>query len=225
MSKRNYSFNRIDLINYDIDTFMSLLERNMYSDENGLGLIQRELDEDTLCATLLKRNSTYVNKYDAAIGRLEKMQIELFVEIVFFIDFANGLLSTVGQANNLTQVKAYLRTISGGAVTTTPIEITPYKIYSRLKARKQKFLVEELCIDQFNYNNIAIGRFSARITDAKACERLIDEYKESCAKIIISLREADMIYRMTISSNGAISISADDSDDFDNLYLIEKTIL
>lgn len=217
--RKSYSINRLDLPK-DIVDISFILAGFQYDDATGYGITEIEIIGDVLSAVLIKRSFTYVNGFDIIKKEFEKKSISIFSEIRFFIDFEFKMLYTRGVLTNLLQVKSLLRNIFDFEFEISGLEIAPYKIYQALKKSKIKFEIQALTIEKFNYNDGAIGKYFASITDIKIGEELIKLYSDKVFKIVFKLYDYQVFYL----NNNTLSIVAEE-DEFEEKFQNFKTII
>lgn len=217
--------NKVELGVRSLYSVHELLQANPYTDERGLGIVECSIDSELLSATLVKRNATTINGYNEATREIEKTVINIFSEIVFYIDSEFGLLYANGPNHNLTQVKAYFKELLGNEnFITEPTNLTPFRAYTILRKEHIQFDVSELCIGSFNYKNGAIGRFTAKIFEDKVARELIENYTEECNRIILLFSTDDIEFRACVYSNNSIGIITEPEDASDNFHYFKQLI-
>lgn len=227
MIKRvGYSVARVSFNEYTIEEITRIFLSSHYAEKLGYGLINCELQEELLVSTMLKRNATFIFEYNSQSNELEKKQIFVFNEINFYLDFGRSLLYTIGAQNNLLQIKLLLKKILNSKFEFKNIELTPYKVYDVLTKRKINFSIDEICIENFNHLNGIIGRFNAKVFDNKLGKNTINQYKESCSKILFSLSNDDNeMFKVHVFGNGSFCLISDEESTLYNFDFLKNLIL
>lgn len=227
MVKRvSYSVASVSLNEWTIKDITQIFLEFPYTENAGYGIMNCNVEENIIIATMLKRSATFISEYNVSSKQLEKKQIFIFEEIQFYLDFNLSLLYTIGQQNNLTQVKLLFRKILNRPFVFKSIEITPYKAFELFTKQKVSFAVEEICVENFNYLNGIVGRFNAKVFDNSIGKKTIKEYKDSCSKILFRLSNTENeTFKCQVYSSGSFCLISEEDDVIFNFDYIKKIIL
>lgn len=225
MNKRsNFSLNKLVLPGYNARKLRQALLETVYTDDTGVGILESRVDGDVVSGLLLKRTATLIDSYNAQTGELEKSQIFLFGEMRFYIDLKHSLLYSVGTATNLVQVRTFLKNRFDD-VEFMASELSPYRVYNVFVERAMRFAVKEVCVDKFNFEGKAVGRFAAKIFDAEIVPELMSSYKEDISRIVLDIeQETDENFLMFVQGNNTIGISCDPDSVFENFETVKSII-
>ncbi len=218
--RKSFSISKIMLANSNVSSLARLLEKIYYNNESGFGVAEIEIIDEILSALLIKRNSTFIQEYNISEKTFEKKLIYVFSTVRFYIDFEFNLMYTEGPPTNLLQAKALLRNISELSFEALPLDASPYKIYGTLKSKKIKFQLSEISIENFNYNDGAVGKFIAIISNMRIGVELIKSYKEDISKIAFMFDS----YKVYFYSNNTFSIVGNPDDIEQNLKHFKNII-
>ncbi len=225
MSKRfNFAINKLSLDGLSTKKLNMLLNDAPYSDDSGVGILESNSESNVVSSLLLKRLPTFIDAYNQATGELEKSQIFVFKEVVFYVDIKYSLVYSMGNSTSLSYVRSLLKSILG-EVSFTATDISPYKVFNKFLEEEVQATVEEVCINEYNLNNRAIGKFTAKILDAEIAGELVDLYKEDVVRIVFNIQEEyGNSFTLFIHNNNALSITCDPDDVSSNFETI-KSIL
>ena len=224
MNKRsNFSLNKVTLPGYTARKLHKFLSESSYSEESGAGILKSSRNEDVVSGLLLKRSPTFIDEYNPRTGDLEQREIFVFNEVSFHIDFKHNLLYSIGTATNLVQVRTFLKNRLDG-IEFTAAAISPYEVFNTLTKAGLDFAVKEVCVDKFNYQNKAVGRFSAKIFDSEIVPELVENYKMDVSRIVLDVQQEDEPFLLFVQNNNSIGISCEPDDVFENFETI-KSIL
>ena len=186
---------------------------SIYTEENGLGITNVNLEEEKLTATLIKRIPTYILDYNQLTAQFEKKQIYIFSEVSFTIDIKYRLLIVHGANSGVPQVKAFLKSVFKSKYELRQIEFIPYNFYHALKELDVTSYFQEASIDRFNYKNGVVGKFSAKIIDQTIGDEIFTEYRSDINKVLFKLKmKNDREFLLQVCSNGSFTVVGDDTE-------------
>lgn len=223
--KTRFSLSRLELNGIHPDDVVDTLEKTTYDDSTGIGILNVLYDQSTVDVLLVKRISTYINQFDFPNRAYQKQQIDFYNQSKFTLDFSTNLLYCQGSKSNFPIVKSFLKNCFSQNVRLAPVELRPYNVFKELKKKKVQFTVEDITIERFNFNNGAIGRFTAQIINNKVIKELFTEYENDLTKIVISVKREDNNFRAHLYNNAVIGIIGNDEDSNIESFNFLKTII
>lgn len=158
-------------------------------------------------------------EYDIVINNLKKIEIPIFDEISFCIDYDKRLLYCFGASSNLNKIKTAIRNTFNIQFVYNNTEVTPVTILEKFISNNSNIEINELIIKRFEYKKGIHGKFIAQVSDQKMARKLIEDYVNEIQKISLSILENEE-YHLIISSNNTLAINCEE-DDF---YLILEKI-
>lgn len=205
------------------DDIYNTIEESTYSNEKGFGYTNTEINNSILYSTLIKRTITSIMEYDIAINNFKKIEIPVFDEISFSIDYNKNLLYCFGSSSNLNKIKTAIRNTFNVRFIYNDLKVTPVTIMERIIANSINFEINEVIIKRFEYKKGINGRFVAQISDQKMGKNLIEDYINEIQKISLCVIE-DEEYHLIISSNNTLAIKCEEDDFYSILENIKNKI-
>ena len=223
--KARFAIQTIEFPQKKMSDVIALLSKAAYTDEAGIGILDLDNDDAQIDVVLMKRVPTFLNEYNFEQREYQKQQVYLYNQIKFTIDFSFGILYCLGPRGNLSIVKLFLKQHFGSLVDTQILEFTTYGIYTKLRKQKVRFKIDDITIDRFNFNDGAIGKFTAKIVDNQVVKELFAHYKSDLSKIVFSVNTQNVNFMLHIFNNGVVGIVSDDEDTTNDAFNFLKSIL
>lgn len=212
-TRTNIAFNRFSISEkLKIDQIFQNLEKCVYSDETGFGYKAICIEQGVISATLIKRTYTSILGFSPNENDFEKIDIPIFDEISFSLDFNKGLLYTQGAYSNMNKVKSALRISLECQFIYVESKASPAIVLDKL-VDSSDYEIEEVVIVQFEYKNGVTGKYIAKIADQTIGREILNYNSNNISKLSLNFY-GDNEYYIIIYSNGAITIKCDEDDLF-----------
>lgn len=206
-----------------LNDFSDIIKSFVYSDENGFGYINTSIDNNILYSTLIKRTFTSILEFSIEINDFKKIDVPIFEEISFCVDFNRNVLYTYGANSNHNKIKSALRNTLETPLIYGDLDSSPINFMERIIKNNSNFNIDEIVIRNFKYEEGVSGKYIAKITNQKIGISLIDKYLKDILKISMNLDD-DFEYYLVISSNNAISLKCNEDDFYSILENIKNKI-
>lgn len=212
MGKYQLVINRMKAISKkETAQYASEMMAHPYSETEGWGYADVLRVDDTICATLQKRISTYYTVWNEALQQVEKQCFQIVSEVRFEMDFQHGLLIGDGTNTQLNRVKQSFRQVFWNEFVYEEIELMPADYIQLLTQSQMLSSISELTINDFKYDDCLIGRYTAKPTSQHDVMSKINEHAKSIIRaklqVIVNGEEASL----TVGNNNVIAL--DSSDD------------
>jgi hypothetical protein len=193
-----------------VNTLLSL----EFTRENGFGVRNVESEDDIIKARLIKINYSYIFDYNDTTKEIEKRQISIISEIDFLIDFNQALICIIGAISNVAPVKLFFKNTFKDQVLVTPFAQTIPEICDKLLAKKIKFKFLSIAVENFNYMDGVVGKFSGTVLDNQVVQDLVDKYKTDIQRIGISIYLSEYVepIEIVVASMGLLKINAEENE-------------
>lgn len=222
--KSNITFSRfLNLNEIDISNLFERFQSIPYQEKYGFGYTNSEIDNNVIYATLIKRNMTTLLEYDLEKKDFKKVEIPLFDEIIFCIDFNKSLLYTFGATANHNKIKSALRNTSDLSFTYGDFSFSPVTFMDKIISQNLNYNIDEIVVNNFIYKNGTSGKYIAKIILQNVGIDLLETYQNDIVKISITIFEKNN-YHLVISLNNTISIKCHDDDFYSILENIKNMI-
>jgi hypothetical protein len=200
------------------------LQNNTYNNDLGLGYKNVEIIASYINATLVRNMPTFILQPEPETNNVIEQEIILVNEIDFGLDFKFDLLDIYGSGKNISKVLSAIFPIMGRNVTTNTVVLSPVRIIKKFSERYET-TVERLVVNNFQLVDGVVGKYDVRIQDNKAASSIIKKFSADISKanLIIKTREYGSV-RLGVSTNGSISIKAEE-DAFLEVLVLVKTFL
>lgn len=195
------------------DSLFDILNSSIYNEENGYGFIDVSRDSNLLSGILINRNSTYITDYNYLDNSFQKRQIFLFSRIPFSIDITHKLLIIFGASSLLNQFRIVLQEIWKLKFYLAPIEVNPHKLYLSLQKNDLRFLVDQMSIVNFVYNNGFSGKYTGEVLKQKIVQELFEKYTTDVIKMFVTITiDSEDKFDLQVNSNSSFKISCEEDD-------------
>lgn len=225
MDKLNITFNLFKVIDgrtkYEI--YADLIKR-IYSDELGFGFTDVYLDETLLSALLVKKVPTYYKTWNEAQQMMEKKTLLIMKEIKFFIDFKSHHLYVEGGVSSLNYLKQALRNACWKTFVYEDLTIKPFNLLNSFVEDNIMCALNEISISDFKFENVLIGKYTAKLIDSQIPFGLIQQHSDTISKFKASVQIENSEAEITIKNRNSMVISCSEEDKYTILDYISSKI-
>ncbi|WP_280746370.1 MULTISPECIES: hypothetical protein [unclassified Parabacteroides] len=224
MKKRtNIMFSRFSIEDNSLmEDIFHILKDIEYTEDNGIGYSDLEINEGILYSTLIKRTITSILGFNPDINDLKKIEIPIYEKIPFCMDFNKNLLYSFGANANHNKIKSALRSTLETPLSYNDFGFTPVDIMRKISCNNQSFNIEEIIIKNFKYSDGVLGKYIAKISNQVIGKELINSYANDVLKVSINI-VSQKDYYLIISSN-TLSIKCEEDDFYPILENIKDNI-
>src|ERR1035437_1132640 len=114
-------------------SLFEMFSNRIYSEKDGFGFKDVQMENEKIKATLIKRSQTYINEFNVVTNSFEKANIAIFSEIKFIIDIGCGFLYIFGSSSSSNKLKSVFRNLFCGInYTLSNFEITAANLFDKL---------------------------------------------------------------------------------------------
>lgn len=200
--------------------YASELMDNPYSEEKGWGYADVIRTGNVVNATLQKRIPTYYNIWNDESLMLERQLIQIIKEIPFEMDLGRGLILAEGSNAQLNHIKQAFRQLFWNEFVYEPVNLTPFDYVRMFIESSWLESIDELSINDFQYEDCLIGRYIARPTSQYDVWNHIANYAQHIIRAKMTLDISDEKCKLTVNSkNVAILEASEQSEDIFLTYL------
>ena len=215
MDKLNITFNLFKVIDGRTknDIYADLIKR-IYSDELGYGFTDVYLDEMILSALLVKKNPTYYKIWNETQQVMEKKTLLIMKEIKFFLDFKSNHLYVEGGTSSLNCLKQALRNACWKTFIYEDLTIKPFNLLKLFVEDNIMSTLNEICISDFKFENVLIGKYTAKLIDSQIPFELIQQHSDTISKFKASVLIENTEAEITIKNRNSMVISCSEEDKY-----------
>lgn len=215
MAKYSIIFNKLKILaKKDAVHYASEMMSHPYSEEDGWGYADVQRVDERVYAILQKRVSNYYRVWNDEIQQIERQCFQIVIEVPFEMDFQYGLLIAEGTNAQLNRVKQSFRQVFWNEFVYEEIQLKPVD-YIHIFAKSHILIsVDELTINDFQYEDSMIGRYTAKLTSQQDILSKIDKHSKNIirAKLKINLNlNGDGTYLTVNNKNIVVLDSTDES--------------
>lgn len=106
------------------------------------------------------------------------------------------------------------------------IDIEFSKIFNLLKQSKYICRIEQVEIANFNYNNLLVGKYIAKVQEESVLQKILKEHYKNITKIVISIEDYDNnMYLIKISKNSSFFFNSISENNYEILRFITSNLL
>lgn len=226
MIKQTVILHTIKNIDFDYlqELYFKFVELN-FNEKLRYGFVNIELNNYVLSGILIKQIPTSISHFNAKTNSIEDEVIFIISTIEFRIDIQNNILEIFGSSKDASRLRSILRKHFKKSVSIKTIDLSPYKILTKLLSSNFNHSIKQLTINNFRYKDGAIGKYTANVTKNKLAYELINNYKLDVLKGIIEFNFNHQKIQIVLSNNGQLQIECTEAliDDI-NLYL-KRTLI
>lgn len=191
----------------DIEQLEEIFREMEYHDEQGYGFRNTKLKSQYLQSTLVKRTPTFLPQFDVASGEFVEQEFFLFSETEFAIDARYELLEIFGPVKQAPKVRTAVRPLLNTDTRLSSVNLSPTKVIQQLLPISDTIQIENLTINNFQYREGIVGRYSIKQIEAGVAETLMQNYNYDIVRGTISVLLSDFdVFTLQISNNGSLRI-------------------
>ncbi|MBS9525658.1 hypothetical protein KI659_16690 [Litoribacter alkaliphilus] len=183
------------------------------------------LSRSSLSGTLIKRTITSLKYFDIEEKIFSNRTIEIFSEVEFDIDTLNNLLIIYGSSVDIPKFKGVFKRILTKGKSLTPLNISPYVIYNKIKLTSIFFKIYKMSIQAYKHTEGAIGMFKPDISKNQIAKNLFEEYKHDVTKCLIYFTYDNFEFYTNFSKTGNLQIRCHEDDFLEIQKILIKTLI
>lgn len=206
--KQTVLFNKIDIEGSpSVQQVAVTMRRISYDEAEGLGFTNVSVEDNIVYAQGLFRTPSYIQSYNKENGLLEQKVVDIYAEFEIALDVTGGFLYTASSASKFNKAKILLRKCFNGKIIFRNIDVSPLKLWNKIKLDACHSLVTDLSIKKYIYKDGAMGRLTVHIDKPSIGEELIDQYSGSINKItLFVVGESGEEFVLSVPSQNSFSI-------------------
>lgn len=215
MDKLNITFNLFKVVDgrTKTDIYADLIKQ-IYSDELGYGFTEVYLDDMLLSALLVKKVPTYYKTWNETEQMMEKKTLLIMKEIKFFMDFKSHHLYVEGGASSMNLLKQALRNSCWKTFVYEDLTIKPFNLLQSFIEDNIMGTLNEICISDFKFDNVLIGKYTAKLIDSQIPFDLIKQHSDTISKFKAAVQIENAEAEITIKNRNSMVISCSEEDKY-----------
>lgn len=191
--KKSIVFNKIKLREgISATDVRNIIARHTYNENNGIGVLGVDLEDNIVHVVILLRTPTYINVYNQQTQEFDKNVVNVYDRVAVNLDCIKSLFYSVASSSKLTKVKNFIRSIFDGKISFDNIQLSYSKLVSWLNDDGLEYSILSMTIRKFRYDEYAVGRFSAQISSQETGQRLLNEYQDEVRNVVFNV-DADKL--------------------------------
>ena len=215
MDKLNITFNLFKVVDGRTKTdIYADLVKQVYSDEHGYGFTDVYVDEMVLSALLVKKVPTYYKTWDETQQMMVNKTLLIMKEIKFFMDFISHHIYVEGGVSSMNHLKQALRNTCWKTFVYEDLTIKPFNLLQSFIKDNIMGTLNEICIADFKFENVLIGKYTAKLIDSKIPFELIQQHSDTISKFKASVQIEDADAEITIKNRNSMVISCSEEDKY-----------
>jgi len=188
MGKYQIVINRLKALSKkDTATYASEMMAHPFSEDEGWGFSDVLRVGDSIKAVLQKRISTYYNVWNDENQQVERQCFQIVTEVPFEMDFHDGLLLAEGSNTQLNRVKQAFRQIFWNGFVYDEINVMPIDYISMLNEAGRFSSIEEISINDFQFEGCLIGRYNAKPTNQLNIIEKLGEHAKNIIRVKVNV--------------------------------------
>lgn len=206
--KQTVLFNKIVIEGgLSVQQVADTMRRNSYDEAEGLGFTNVCIEDDIVYAQGLFRTPSYIQSYNKENGLFEQKVVDVYTELEITLDIGQGFIYSATSSTKFNKAKILLRKCFSGKIIFRNIDISPIKLWERIKHDAHHPLVTDLSIKRYIYKEGVIGRLSVHIEETSIGEELIAKYSDSINKItMLVVGDSGEKFILSVPSQNSFSI-------------------
>lgn len=219
MGKYQIVINKLKVLSKkDTATYASEMMAHPYSEEEGWGFSDVLRVGDSIKAVLQKRISTYYNVWNDEIHQVERQCFQIVTEVPFEMDFHQGIIVADGTNTQLNRVKQAFRQIFWNEFVYEEVALMPIDYISMLSETGKLSSIEELSINDFQYEGCLIGRYNAKPTSQLNIIEKLGEHAKNIIRVKIKIYLSGGDGLLSVSNRNVLIL--DSSEDAKEEFVI-----
>jgi hypothetical protein len=213
LEKRQYHI----VINYlkvlsqkDAGQYASEMIDNPYSDDRGWGYADVIRTGNVVNATLQKRIPTYYSIWNEEEQLLERQLVQIVKEIPFEMDFGRHLLLAEGTNTQLNHVKQSFRQVFWNEFVYEDINLLPVDYINLLTESHLLSSISELTINDFQFEDCLIGRYTAKPTTQLDMLNKIGDHAKNIIRAKLKVTVSNEECLLCVSNRNVIVLESSD---------------
>ena len=191
--RKSIVFNKIKLCDgMSATDVRNIIVRHTYNENNGIGVLGVDLEDNIVHVEILLRTPTYINVYNQQTQELDKNVVNVYDRVAVNLDCTKSLFYSVASSSKLTKVKNFIRGIFDGKISFDNIQLSHSKLVSWLNDDGLDYSILSMTIRKFRYGEYAVGRFSVQISSQETGQCLLNEYQDEVRNVVFSV-DADKV--------------------------------
>ena len=198
----------------DAERYATEMMETPYSDERGWGYADVIRISNVINATLQKRIPTYYSIWNEEEQQLERQLVQIVREIPFEMDIGQHLLLAEGTNTQLNYVKQSFRQVFWNEFVYEDINLLLVDYINLLTESHLLTSIEELTINDFQFEGRLIGRYTAKPTSQLDVLKKIGDHAKNIirAKLKVTINNEECLLCIN-NRNVLILESSDDTKD------------
>lgn len=215
MDKLNITFNLFHVVdNKTKNDIYEKLASLPYSDDLGYGFTDVFIDEALISALLVKKIPTYYKTWNEELRTMEKKTLLIMKEIKFFMDFKSNCLYVEGGTDSMNYLKQALRNTCWKTFVYEDLKINPFNLLKSFIDDDIIDTLNEISITDFQFDNVLIGKYTAKFIYSQIPMDLIQEHAETISKFKVSIQIDDTNAEIAIRNRNSMVVICDEEDKY-----------
>lgn len=205
-------FNHLQVLtSKDALQYASEMMEHPYSDDKGWGFTDVIRMGDEVNATLQKRIPTYYSIWNEELQQVERQLVQVVKEIPFEMDFNRHLLIAEGTNTQLNHLKQSFRQVFWNEFVYEAVELMPVDYVQMLSDSSMLCSIDELTINDFQYEGCLIGRYIAKPTNQLNIKSHLSENAQRIIRAKMTLNIGDEKCRMVVNNRNVLAIESSET--------------
>lgn len=190
-----------------LEDYINLLSEKEYSENNGLGFKDINLEENNIISGVaVKRSPIFVNVFDDETKTFIEREDFIVTEIDFIIDLVHKLIEIYGVTKETKKLITVFSQTIGNLVNLEQINLSPSIILEDFNENSLSCEITKLQIKDFSSEKGVIGTYDIKSLENKLAWILVGQYKNDVVKATIMLDEDTFEAVVQIFHNGKFKI-------------------
>ena len=190
------------------DALNDLIEAPPTNNQKYINFANHEAGSEYIFVTLIHRVSYSLQTFNLSTGQPSKSTIESHKAIDFRFDLKHQILEIYGSGKDAKHVLDAIRPVTQQKAIqgfAKPVsQILP--VFDEIN---EGYEVQNITIENFQYNSSIIGRYTAKVQNSLEAKSLLEKYKSDVSKVQIEFLDNDFSgMKVSIYSSGKITVQS-----------------
>jgi len=211
MGKYSIVINRFKVASRrNIESFALELLSHAYTEDEGWGYYDVVRKNDLIYSILQKRTPVYYSVWNEEQQQLERQLIQVIREVPFEMDFSKGFLVAEGTNAQMNLVKQCFRQSFWGELVYESLDFIPYDYVSMFSKDGILSSINEITINDFQYEGILLGRYIAHMTSPIDIEEKLAEHSKNIVRARMSIIMGGEQCEISVNNHNVLSVVCSD---------------